>query len=74
MDPDADPHPACHFDADPDPACHFDADPDPACHFDADPDPACHFDADPDPTFQLMRIRIHNTASLVNIHGSNLNI
>jgi hypothetical protein len=38
MDPDADPHPACHFDADPDPANHFDSDPDPTFQFVADPD------------------------------------
>jgi len=45
-----------HFDAyaDPDSAFHFDADP--------DPDPTFHAEADPALPFNLMRIRIHNTA------------
>jgi hypothetical protein len=61
---------------DPDPAYHFDADPNPAYNSDAvpDPGPTLHFNADPNPVpdpayhlirilpFNLMRIRIRNTA------------
>jgi hypothetical protein len=31
-------------------------------HFDANPGPTYQFVADPDPDFDMMRIRIHNTA------------